>query len=178
MVENRAMASRKNWQRDQELLEKPFEKKAPHSTRRFMEKPVLVLVSQSHVMLLLICWSFFNSYAECKVKHGNQDKLSLKKCAMGGSPRHVHNERKDIPLCNISHNHLGFSNLEITSSPYEIRLSNWISDQLTSEKQEVKHHEECNSLEFCFCYPNMNCAERDDQTDHFWDSLASLWDME
>lgn len=114
---------------------------------------------------------------ECKGKHGKQDKLSLKKCAMG-SPKHDHNQRKDTPLCNTSHNHFGVSNLEITSSPYEIRLSNWISDQLTNEKQEVNHHEGCNNLEFCFQYPNMNCVKRDDQTDHFWDSLASLWDME
>ncbi|XP_038903011.1 transcription factor MYB27-like [Benincasa hispida] len=115
---------------------------------------------------------------ECKGKHGKQDKVSSKKCG-AGSPRHDHNERKDIPLCNISCNHFGFSNFEITSSPYEIRVSNWISHQLANEKHEVNHHhEDCNSLDFCFCYPNMNFAERDDETDHFWDSLASLWDME
>ncbi|XP_008442723.2 transcription factor MYB27-like [Cucumis melo] len=117
-----------------------------------------------------------------KVEHGKQEKVSLKKCGLLGSPnRHDHNERKDIPFCNISCNHFdfGFSNFEITSSPYEIRVSNWISHQLKNGKPEViDHHEDCNSLDFCFCYPNMNFAERDDLTDHFWDSLASLWDME
>lgn len=108
------------------------------------------------------------------MKHGKQDEVSLKKCGVGSPIRHDHNERKDI-----SCNHFGFSNQEIMSSPYEIRLSNWISHQLANEEQEVNHHhEDCNSLEFCFCYPNMNFAERDDQTDRFWDSLASLWDME
>ncbi|XP_022144763.1 transcription factor MYB27-like [Momordica charantia] len=116
---------------------------------------------------------------ESKVKHGKQDKLSFKQCAMGGSPRQDHNERKDIPLSNVSHNLFGFPNFEITSSPYEIRLSNWILDHLSNEKLEVNHYEDqYNSLEFCFCHPNMNCAVRDDQTDHLWDSLASLWDME
>ncbi|XP_023005846.1 transcription factor MYB114-like [Cucurbita maxima] len=100
----------------------------------------------------------------CKVKHGKQDKLSL---------RHDQNER-DVP----SYNHFGLSNLEITSSPYEIRLSNWISNQLMNEKQEVNHHEVCNSLEFCFYYPNMNYAHRVDQIDHFWDSFTPLWDIE
>uniref|UniRef100_A0A0A0LB54 Uncharacterized protein n=1 Tax=Cucumis sativus TaxID=3659 RepID=A0A0A0LB54_CUCSA len=117
-----------------------------------------------------------------KVEQRKEDKVSLKKCGLLVSPiRHDHNERKDIPSCNISYNHFdfGFSNLAITSSPYEIRVSNWISHQLTNEKPEVNdHHEDCNSLDFCFCYPNMNFAERDDMTDHFWDSLASLWDME
>ncbi|XP_023540999.1 transcription factor MYB27-like isoform X2 [Cucurbita pepo subsp. pepo] len=100
---------------------------------------------------------------DCKVKHGKQDKLSL---------RHDQNER-DVPL----YNHFELSNLEITNSPYEIRLSNWISNQLINEKQEVNHHEECNNLEFCFYSPNMNYAHRDDQTDHFWDSFT-LWDIE
>ncbi|XP_022936978.1 transcription factor MYB27-like isoform X1 [Cucurbita moschata] len=100
----------------------------------------------------------------CKVKHGKPEKLSL---------RHDQNER-DVPL----YNHFELSNLEITSSPYETRLSNWISNPLMNEKQEVNHHEECNNSEFCFYYPNMNYARRDDQSDHFWDSLTPLWDIE
>ncbi|KAG6596493.1 Transcription factor MYB27, partial [Cucurbita argyrosperma subsp. sororia] len=101
---------------------------------------------------------------DCKVKHGKQYKPSLS---------HDQNER-DVPL----YNHFELSNLEITSSPYETRLSNWISNQLMNEKQEVNHHEECNNSEFCFYYPNMNYARRDDQSDHFWDSLTPLWDIE
>lgn len=67
---------------------------------------------------------------------------------------------------------LGSSNFALISSPYEKQLSDPILE-LIKDQSEIKHHEGCNSLESCFCYPALI---PDDS--NVWDYAGFLWNMD
>ncbi|GAV81130.1 Myb_DNA-binding domain-containing protein [Cephalotus follicularis] len=68
-------------------------------------------------------------------------------------------------------NYLVSSNLAVTSSPYETRVSDWILKFL-NDQSEKEHHEDCNSMDSCVCYPAWISEESDT-----WGCSGSLWDM-
>ncbi|CAK9142990.1 unnamed protein product [Ilex paraguariensis] len=62
------------------------------------------------------------------------------------------------------------------NSPYEVRLSDWISCW-SSEKSEIMQHQwHCCSLDLsCSCYTAWISKDSDDG---LWDSLDSIWDLD
>lgn len=69
----------------------------------------------------------------------------------------------------------GLSNPGLTSSPYETRLiSDWISELSNDHQSETKHHEGCNSVETCLCYPTWI----PDDSINVWNHSSSLWEMD
>ncbi|XVF76366.1 hypothetical protein PTKIN_Ptkin13bG0260800 [Pterospermum kingtungense] len=75
---------------------------------------------------------------------------------------------------NSSHDAVVLSDYSLTSSPYETRLSDWISE-FPSDQSEVKSQEDSNtnSTDSCYCYPEWISEEND-----LWGSSGSLWNME
>ncbi|KAF5471886.1 hypothetical protein F2P56_008650 [Juglans regia] len=73
---------------------------------------------------------------------------------------------------DISSDALGFSDLQFTCSPYETRLSDWMSG-LSDDQSKIKHQEDCNTIESCCCY----LAWISDNS-NTWDYSGSLWDMD
>ncbi|OMO73687.1 hypothetical protein COLO4_26921 [Corchorus olitorius] len=67
---------------------------------------------------------------------------------------------------------VGQSDFNLTSSPYETRLSDWISE-FPSDQSEIISQEDCNSTDSCYCYPSWVSQEND-----LWGCSDSLWNME
>lgn len=69
---------------------------------------------------------------------------------------------------------LALSNIGFLSSPYENRLSEWMSWQ-KDDLSESKHHVECNNLDLSFSYPTWISEDCDTGA---WDGSGSLWVMD
>ncbi|OMO81805.1 hypothetical protein CCACVL1_12194 [Corchorus capsularis] len=74
---------------------------------------------------------------------------------------------------NRSYEAVGQSDFNLTSSPYETRLSDWISSEFPSDQSEIISQEDCNSTDSCYCYPSWVSQEND-----LWGCSDSLWNME
>ncbi|KAA8516584.1 hypothetical protein F0562_016910 [Nyssa sinensis] len=68
------------------------------------------------------------------------------------------------------------SNLGFASSPYEIRLLDWMSC-CSHELSEMKHQGDFCSLGSCFCHAAWISDDSDTSTS-IWNSSGSLWDMD
>ncbi|VVA09433.1 PREDICTED: mRNAion [Prunus dulcis] len=66
---------------------------------------------------------------------------------------------------------LGLSEFALTNSPYETRLSDWISE-LSSEQSGINYNQDCNSVESDLCHPTWT---PDDS--NRWECPSFLWDM-
>ncbi|TQE10135.1 hypothetical protein C1H46_004238 [Malus baccata] len=66
---------------------------------------------------------------------------------------------------------LGLSDFEATNSPYETRLSDWISE-LSSEQSGTTYNQDCNSVESDLCHLKWTPDDSDP-----WDCPGFLWDM-
>ncbi|KAK8561946.1 hypothetical protein V6N13_148913 [Hibiscus sabdariffa] len=65
-------------------------------------------------------------------------------------------------------------NLTFTStSPYETRISDWISSEFQNDQSEIKSQEEYDTTHSCYCYPAWFTEEND-----LWGCSDSLWNME
>ncbi|XVE96585.1 hypothetical protein REPUB_Repub02eG0235600 [Reevesia pubescens] len=73
---------------------------------------------------------------------------------------------------NSSYDAVALSDFSLTSSPYQTRLSDWISE-FPSDQSEIKSQEDCNSTDSCYCYPALVSEEND-----LWGCSGSLWNME
>nr|AKP06174.1 MYB6 [Diospyros kaki] len=75
--------------------------------------------------------------------------------------------RTSDDICDM----FGLSNFGIVGSPYETRMTDWLS-HLSYGPGGVYHHGDCQSSELCFCFPS------EDSYGGSWDSLGFLWDTE
>ncbi|KAG8647186.1 hypothetical protein MANES_09G063060v8 [Manihot esculenta] len=66
------------------------------------------------------------------------------------------------------------SSFTYLNSPYETRLHDWMSSELSGDKTEVKIHGDCGGFDSNFCYLKWNSEDGDNSVS---DSLGSLWDM-
>ena len=73
---------------------------------------------------------------------------------------------------NSSYDAVALSDFTLTSSPYQTRLSDWISE-FPSDQSEIKYREHCNNTDSCYCYPACIFEEND-----LWGCSGSLWNME
>ncbi|KAL5546074.1 hypothetical protein UlMin_005761 [Ulmus minor] len=86
---------------------------------------------------------------------------------------------KDMGTNNIlsysSEDAFGLSDFGLTSSPYETRLSHWISEFSNDHQRESYYHNECNSIEsISSCSYELELSPDDSNT---WDCSGFLWDM-
>ncbi|KAL4605579.1 hypothetical protein ACB092_09G039500 [Castanea dentata] len=110
----------------------------------------------------------------CELKNGEQD-FFFQKGDMSGLNHNYKNHGTAEDFCGTlddSFDALGSSNFALISSPYETQLSDPILE-LIKDQSEIKHHEGCNSLESCFCYPALI---PDDS--NIWDYAGFLWNMD
>ncbi|KAE8099687.1 hypothetical protein FH972_017645 [Carpinus fangiana] len=109
----------------------------------------------------------------------DQEYLFFQKGEMGALKYNCGNIKGSVEeFCsskNESLDDLGLSNPGLTSSPYETRLiSDWISELSNDHQSEMKHHEGCNSVESCLCYPTWI----PDDSINVWNHSSSLWEMD
>ncbi|KAL7195659.1 hypothetical protein ACSBR1_035822 [Camellia fascicularis] len=69
------------------------------------------------------------------------------------------------------------SNYGIASSPYEVRISDWMSSWSDEQSEVSRHHGECQSLDSGFCCYSMWNSE-DHSDNGLWDSPDFLWDTD
>lgn len=66
------------------------------------------------------------------------------------------------------------SNLTFPNSPYENRLSDWISCW-SNDQSNKKHHVENCSGDYCYCYLARISGESENS---IWDFSSSIWNMD
>ncbi|KAM7265373.1 hypothetical protein ACFE04_003056 [Oxalis oulophora] len=104
-------------------------------------------------LLNSISFELFNQRVDTKIqKYETEDRFVNNILNSGNAP--VDN----LPL---------LADYDFTSSPYETRISDWISELSSSDQNEEQHYEDCNNVDSSFCYP-----------DETWDCAASLWNMD
>ena len=69
---------------------------------------------------------------------------------------------------------LALSNSALITSPYENRLSEWMS-WLSNDLSEMKYHGECSNLDPALGYPTWIAQDCDTSV---WDDSGSLWAMD
>ncbi|XP_022767268.1 transcription factor MYB27-like [Durio zibethinus] len=74
---------------------------------------------------------------------------------------------------NGSYETVELSDFALTSSPYQTRLSDWISE-FPSDQSEIKSQGESNSTDSLYCYPTWVSYEEND----LWGCSGSLWNLE
>ncbi|KAA8518699.1 hypothetical protein F0562_016527 [Nyssa sinensis] len=126
--------------------------------------------------------NYWRSHLRKKSQVPEQD-LMLSKCdtdysvALSASNGDCTSDKDDIlgSSMDFSNEHK-LSNLEFPSSPYENRLSDWMSCW-SYGLSEMKHQGDFCSSDSCFCFPAWSSDDSGNGTS-LWDSSTSLWDMD
>lgn len=139
----------------------------------YVTAKVIYLLTVFSSALLTLALSAGNF--QCTSKKGQQS-LFFQEGDMSAEKQYNFNQHHDSVsnLCGAKDtcfDDLGLSEFALTNSPYETRLSDWISE-LSSEQSGINYNQDCNSVESDLCHLTWT---PDDS--NRWECPCFLWDM-